>query len=163
MSYISTATRSTTDTFTEARARYVMGKIFDDFNGLLFREFVHPPAARLKAWRDDVQYVMERDALYSFELQFQYGSQNWVARYEVDKYGGISRDDDSGGLDFYSIPSGATVSIVLDYDTRKNLITDYLALRGWGNNGQFKGESGTIDRSFSKEGFGVNRKLTGGF
>lgn len=156
-------TQSQSDTFTEARARYVMGKIFDDFNGVLFRGFSSPSAETIKSWRNDVQFVMEKDALYSFELQFYHSGKSWVLRYEVDKYGSIARDDDSGGLDFYNIAQGATVRIVLDYNRAKTVVTEYLYNKGWGSDGKFTGQNGTSDKSFSKDGFGVNRKLTGGF
>ncbi len=159
---MSTMTRSLTDTFTEARARYIMGKIFDDFNSVIFRGFT-TSATTLRGWRDDVQFVMERDALHNFELQFTNGSDRWVLRYEVSKNGSITRDDNSGGLDLYSIPSGARVNIVVEHDHTNTGVNQYLEARGWGTGGVFIAEDAYSDRAFSKEGFGVNRKLLGQF
>lgn len=158
-----TFTLSRTDTFTESRARYVMGKIFDDFNSILFRGFTKNTTEQLKGWRDDVHFIMEQNALHHFELQFSYGSQEWIVRYDVDKSGGISRDDDSGGIDFYCIPTASVINIVVRRDPKNSKVTEYLEGRGWTTGGNFKGETGISDRAYSKEGFGVNRKLVGNF
>src|SRR5260221_6172313 len=146
-----TFTRSATDSFTESRARYVLGKICDDFNGIFFRGFTRISADDLKKWRDDIQYVMERNALEYFELQFTYEDQEWIVRYEVRKNGEIVRDDESGGLDFYNIPAAATFNIVLRRDTTNQDVTDYLSRRGWESGGRFQGDSGNHDRSYSKD------------
>jgi len=157
-----TYTSSRTDTFTEASARYVLGKIFDDFNGVIFRGF-STDSETIRDWRDDVAFVMMHDALYHFELQFKYNSQKWAVRYEVDKYGGISRDDDSGGVDFYSIPSGATVHIVMKNDKSNETVNNYLARRGWTSGGGFIAVDGVGDKAYSRNGYGVNRKMYGDF
>jgi hypothetical protein len=160
---MSTYSLSQSSTYTEGRARYVMGKLFDDFNNILFRGFENNSTEQIKGWRNDVQYVMENDALCHFELQFASANRTWTVRYDVDKSGGISRDDDSGSIDFYSIPSSAKANIVLDYDRKNKDVTAYLESRGWKDGGAFNGENGNLDRAYSKEGFGVNRKLTGTF
>ena len=161
--YTGTFTASATDTFTESRARYVLGKIFDDFNGIIFRGFTTVKPASLKEWRDDIQYIMEQNALYHFEIQFQYGLHSWAVRSEVNKYGGITRDDSSGGLDFYNIPAGASLNIVVNRDTADEAVSNYLARRGWTSGGAFIAEGGNSDRAYSKDGFGVNRKKLGDF
>jgi len=161
--YTGTITKSQSDTFTEARARYVLGKIFDDFNGIIFRRFTTISTETLRDWRDDVAFIMENNALLHFEIQFKHGSQEWALRYEVDKFGGISRDDDSGGSDFYNIPAGASVNIVVKRDNSNETVSRYLNRRGWSSGGTFIAADGTGDRAYSKDGFGVNRKKKGDF
>lgn len=156
-----TFTRSSTDAYTEAKARYVKGKIFDDFNSMMYRGFTSVSANDLKEWRDDIQYIIERNALYHFEVQFRTSDKKWAVRYEVDKAGGISRDDDSGGLDFYNIPETASISMVVKRDHTNKDVSDYLVKRGWGTGGEFIAEGASNDKSYSKDGFGVNRKILG--
>lgn len=156
-----TITKSQTDTFTEARARYVLGKIFDDFNAIIYRKFNHITTDDLKEWRGVIQYIMERNALYKFELQFTKGNQEWAVGYEVDKQGNIARDDDSGGIDFYSIPADASLSILVRRDRSNEEITKYLEKLGWGTGGTFLTEESDTHKSFSKDGFGVNIKVKG--
>jgi len=158
-----TLTKSQSNTFTEARARYVLGKIFDDFNGIIFRRFTTISAETLRNWRDDVAFIMENNAMYHFEIQFKLGVQEWALRYEVDKFGGVSRDDDSGGSDFYNIPAGASVNIVVERDNSNETVSRYLIRRGWSSGGNFIAADGMCDRAYSKEGFGVNRTKKGDF
>jgi|APLak6261682215_1056145.scaffolds.fasta_scaffold03632_2 hypothetical protein len=156
-----TITNTITNAYTEARARYVKGKIFDDFNSMIYRGFTSISSKDLKDWRDDIQYIIERDALNFFEIQFRSSDKKWAVRYEVDKLGNISRDDDSGGVDFYNIPEASIVSIVVKRDKTNNDVSDYLEKRGWGTGGEFIAESASSDKSYSKDGFGVNRKILG--
>lgn len=155
-----TSTKTTTDAFTEARARYVLGKIFDEFNNIMFRGFTSISATTLKQWRDDIQYVMERNALIHFEIQFRTIEKKWAVRYEVVA-GSLSRDDDSGGVDFYNIPSNASLSMVVNWNRNNQDVAAYVKRRGWGTNGVCIADSATNDRSYSKDGFGVNRKILG--
>lgn len=155
-----TISKSISDSFTEARARYVLGKIFDEFNSIIFRGFTTISTDNLRQWRDDVQFVMERNALIHFEIQFRLGEQTWAVRYEVSGRL-VSRDDESGGLDFYNIPANASLSMVVKRDPDNEEVNDYVKRRGWGTNGVCIAESSSSDRSFSKDGFGVNRKIKG--
>ncbi len=161
--YTGTLSKSQSDTFTEARARYVLGKIFDVFNGIIFRGFKTVSKSEIIGWRDDIQFIMERDSLYHFEIQFNSNGNKWVVRYEVDKYGNISRDDDSGGIDFYNVPASAKIHIVVSKDNGDQEVTDYLAKRGWGSGGEFIAANADTNRSYSKDGYGVNQKLLGDF
>lgn len=158
-----TITKTQSDTFTESRAKYVLGKIFDDFNGIIFRGFTSTSSDSIKVWRDDIAFIMEQNALHHFEIQFSYGSDSWTLRYEVDKFGGIARDDDSGGSDFYNIPINAELNIVVRRDNSNDTVSNYLKRRGWVSGGNFVAEDSSGDRTYSKDGFGVNRKKLGDF
>jgi hypothetical protein len=159
---IQTYTSTRTDTFTEASARYVLGKIFDDFNGIMFRGF-KTESETIKNWRDDAAFVMMHKDLNHFELQFTVGSKKWAIRYEIDSSGYISRDEESGGIDFYCIPATAHVGIVMNRKKNNATVNEYLKKRGWTSGGDFIAEDGISDRSYSRNGFGVNRKLQGEF
>lgn len=157
-----TYTSTQTDTFTEASARYVLGKIFDDFNGIMFRGF-KTESETIRSWRDDVAFVMMHKDLNYFELQFADGSKKWAIRYEVDSSGYISRDEESGGIDFYCIPATAQVGIVINRKKKSATVDEYLNKRGWTSGGVFIAAHGISDRTYSRNGFGVNRKLHGEF
>lgn len=159
--YTETFSSSRTDSFSNSRAKYVLGKVYDDFNGIIFRGFINVNDDNVISWRDDIAFVVSKDAMYHFELQFKYDGEEWVVSYEVDKYGGITRDDDSGGLDFYSIPSGASFGVVISYDTSNEEVNEYLKNKGWGTGGKFQAAGSSTSRSYSKDGFGMNRKLKG--
>jgi hypothetical protein len=126
----------------------------------MFRGFTSISSNNLKEWRDDIQFVMEKNALTCFEIQFRLLGKEWAVRYEVVS-GTISRDDESGGLDFYNIPANASLSLVVTRDTTNKDVNDYVERRGWGSDGKFIAEGANNDKSYSKDGFGVNRKILG--
>lgn len=156
-----TTTSSYTDTFSESNAKYVLGKIYDDFNGVIFRGFTSRTKDKLKAWRDDVAYVMMKNALKSFEIQFSYNFRNWAVCYTVNSKGEIVRDDDSGGLDFHSIHEDASINIVMYRDENNSEVTEYLRNQGWFGGGSYLTENSSVGKAYSKEGFGVTRKTLG--
>ena len=155
-----TQAKSISDAFTEARARYVLGKIFDTFNNIIFRGFTTITTDNLKQWRDDIQFIMEKNALVAFEIQFRTTEKKWVVRYEVVS-GTVSRDDESGGIDFYNIPADASLSCVIERDHNNEEVNNYVERRNFGKNGEFIAESAAIYKSHSKDGFGVNLKILG--
>jgi hypothetical protein len=67
MSY--TNTRSVTDTYTEVRARYVMGKIYDYMVGIYTRGFISKQTA--DNWRDQLMYLLDKRAVSYFQFQFR--------------------------------------------------------------------------------------------
>ena len=63
-----TITLSVTDTYTEARANYVLGKVYEDLlamytTGLLTK-------ATCDTWRSELFYIVSKKALKHFQFQF---------------------------------------------------------------------------------------------
>ncbi len=156
-----TATRTGTSTFTDARARYVMDKIEDDFWAIRSRQFTNVDLNWLGRACEDIRYVAEKNQLAIAEVQFFSGDRKWIIRYELNNEGKIARDEESGCLKLFDIAKDATAKVVIDRKIITEATDKYLEKRGWGNNGVFHGEDGNEDRAFSKEGYGATRKLTG--
>lgn len=156
----STYTRSYTSTYTEARARYVLEKAFEDLVGL----FSHQVITKEKAlkWYNELKYVIDIQAMKSFEFKVKNNDTVIKAwRYDVSDDGSLLEDSEGGGIDFYDIPSTATASVVVDLvddEKKKKEALVYLHDRGWGDGSFFTG-SGKQDKSFSKDGFGLKRTV----
>lgn len=154
MSY--TSTYSDTDTYTEARARYVMGKIYDDFTHLITRGFKYPGRDDIRSWRDDLLYLMNKKALYGFQVKFSFpggGEEAW--EYILKSDNSVQTDSKSGGKDLYDYPDNTSVSIVISRDHSNSEVNDYLAKRGWGSGGSFLTGTITSNGAYSKDGYGT--------
>lgn len=159
----STATVSRTSTYTEARVRYVMDKVFDDLVTIAVREFAS--IELLSAWSNDIRAVLNLQAAEFFEIQLTKPDGKSVAiRYAVVDDGSIIEDEESGGQNLFALPNGTSVRIVIrlrDSATKREAALAYLKRRGWGTNGTvLQGES-TGDRGYSKDGYGVRRQRIG--
>lgn len=151
-----THTNSGSDSYTEARARYVMGKVYDQFHALILRQFDKISASELEGYRDDLLYLMHQKALISFELQF-FGPNNakWGLHYKLIE-SGLSIDDRSGGNDFWEIPQNAGFNLVLRYDHTNQKAKEYLDQHGWNDGASFIEGDPSNDGSYSKDGYGFN-------
>lgn len=157
------ATQTRTGTYTEARARQVIGKVYEDFLGMLSANLIEKPVA--DRWRTDLLYIASQEALSFFEIQFTKPDNTTVGlRYELDDSGNIFLDDDSGGIDYYDLPKGTTASILVrlrDSANRYREVMSELTLnRGWGSGVALDGGT-TYDRAYSSSGYGFNRNRIG--
>lgn len=148
-------------TITDVNIREVFNKIEDDFWAIRSRGFTEIDYENLRSWFEDILYVALKRELEIAELQFYANGQRWIVRYEIDESGSIQRDNQSGGIRFFSVPSSATFNVVIRRNKKTTETNDYLSKRGWGSNGTFYGEDGVEDRVFSSEGYGATRKLKG--
>lgn len=161
MTYSSTTTRSTTTTTTEARVRYVMGKVMSNFNalvaaGLLSRE-------RADKWHEDLVAVQMIDALASFQVQFAMGSSApYCLNYEISSDGSVQMDATSGGLNVYDIPKNTSTTLCVGLHPGKYAVgREELERRGWTFNGKLMAATGSESRSFSSGGYGITRSKLG--
>ncbi|MEO1383192.1 MAG: hypothetical protein AAFV78_08185, partial [Bacteroidota bacterium] len=93
-----------------------MGTVFDDFNNMLFRDFQNLGYVKLKKWWEDLSFIVSKESLETFEIQFRSkGAREWAVTYHVISDGSIHTDNPSGGIDYYKIPSDASVGIVVTY------------------------------------------------
>lgn len=155
---------SVSSTYSESRAKYVMGKIYDDFCAIDLRGFNQFEANpnQLKEWKEDLFYIMTKQDLDYFQLKFSYGtpSKTVALEYKVKSDGTIHSDNDSGKINYRQFPPDTTVSIVVLLYGNKEVET-YLNSRGWGDNGIFVEGSTSNAGSYSKDGYGVNRNKIG--
>ena len=154
---------SSSETYTEARARYVMGKIFDDFHAMQYRgfSFLDQRPDWLQKMREDIFYLMTKKVLRSFQVQFFADQKEWAVEYTIKADGSIYQDDDSGGIDYYDIPARATMDVVVDWKHGTKAVDDEMIHRGWtGKAAYFKGDL-TDDGAYSKSGYGVTKGRRG--
>ncbi len=161
--YSDTLTTSQTDAYTEARARYVMGKAYDDLLAAMSRGFSGVTKDRLNDWRDVLLYLMEKRALKWFQLQIILpdGTEKAVM-YELQINGSFLSDDRSGGINFFQFPQEATVKIVLKRNQNNYAETSaYLAARGWTSGAKEITGSASASITYSKDNYGLTRKMIG--
>lgn len=155
-------TRSITDTYTEARARYVMGKVYEDLMSLMLAGLITKD--RADKIRTDILYLLSKKALKFFELQFKKsGSEIGGLHYEVRNDSAISMDDDSGNIDFWGLDKTVTVGLLVQLDKSSPNIDEVnrqLAAWGWGTGNALTGIP-QFSKSYSKDGFGVKQSIIG--
>lgn len=157
-----TYTRSVSDTYTEARARYVMGKVYDHLVSLYMRGLM--TKAEADRMRSDILYLMDRRAVTYFQLQFKApGYADRGIHYEVRADSTISMDDESGGLNFWSLSSNTAVSLVVQLNYSSPHIAEVnrqLEEWGWGSASALSGTY-QASKSFSKDGYGLKESIVG--
>jgi hypothetical protein len=159
---IGTYTRSVSDTYTEARACYVMGKVYDHLVSLYLRGIMTKAEADIM--RSDILYLMDRRAITYFELQFRTpGYTDRGLHYEVRGDATISMDDESGGINFWGLGSNTTVNLVVMLNRASPHIIEVdrqLEEWGWGTASALTGTH-QASKSFSKDGFGLKESIVG--
>ena len=161
MSY--TITQSVTDTYTEARARYVMGKVYDHLVSLYMRSIITKDYA--DEIRRDILYLMDKKAVTYFQLQFKTpgGAEIGGLHYEVRADSTISLDEDSGGIDFWGLAKNTSVSLLVNLNRSSPNIAQVdrqLEEWGWGTGTALTG-SHRSSKSFAKDGYGLKESIIG--
>lgn len=157
-----TYVNSATNTYTEARARYVMGKVYEDLIGLMTADLITKDYA--DKTRRELLYLLDKKVLKSFQLQFKdaYGREKGGIHYEVRADSTIAVDDQTGGIDFWGL-DGITVNLFIKKDPYSpNLaeVNRQLIAWGWGSGSALTG-SATYAKSYSSGGFGVQQSIIG--
>lgn len=158
-----TYTQSETSTYTGVRARYVMGKVKDNLYGLMNRSLI--TKKRVDSIYNDVLYLLDRQVLRFFELQFKKDNGETIGgiRYEVEASGAIYSDDKSGGINYWALPDNTQVGLLVDLDTEAknyNQVMEQLAEWGWGTGSALSGEEKHL-KNYSKDGYGLSQKIIG--
>ena len=158
-----TSTNTITDTYSETRAKYVMGKVYEDFMGLMTRAIISKE--RADRMRRDLLYLLDKKVLKSFQLQFanRNGQKIGGIHYEVRSDSTIAIDDQSGGIDFWGLDDDTTVNLFIKKDpSSPNLaeVNRQLIAWGWGPGSALAGTS-TYAKSYSNSGFGVKQSIIG--
>jgi hypothetical protein len=150
------STHSITDTYTESRAQYVMGKIFDDFNHLIVRNFPNLTRETIRGWRDDLLFLMDKRALISFQIKFDLGNGSEEAwQYILRSDNSVHTDNASGGKDLYGYPNNTSVGIVVSHHENDQEVNDYMKARGWVSGGSYLSGVSEDLGAYSKGGYGT--------
>lgn len=155
--------RSETDTYSESRARDVMGKVYEDLLGLQGRGLITND--RANSIRRDVLYLLDKRALDYFQLQFRNASGGEIGglHYKVSSDGTLQGDSDSGSIDYWMLSEGTKVKLLVSLDRSSSKIEEVdQQLDDWGY-GDGTALSGTSQylKSYSKDGFGLIQSKIG--
>jgi len=153
-----TQTRSNTSTYTEARARYVNDKVYDDTQAMAIRKLI--TYSKAQKWREDILYILNKQSMDYFQFQFTFPDGTKKAlQYNLKDDGNIYANDDSGGINYWSIPSGTNVILHVSLNTSStnyHEVNQKLTDDGWGTGNAVTGTS-SAGISYSKDGYGLKR------
>lgn len=149
-------------TYTEARARYVLGKVHDHLIGLAMRNLLSTDKAR--DWIDTLLYLLDEQAIDCFEIQCRLPSGRSCGwRHNVDDTGSLVEDSPSGGVDTFALPPGTVVGLTVNLrnDCRNlDTVLRELERRGWGSGRLLDGPV-VRERAYSRSGYGLIRSRVG--
>lgn len=155
-------TRSSSSTCTAARVSAILDLFLGDLAAFLARGLMTRDSA--VGWLRDLTDILVLEAVQRFQVKITFPSGNQIALdYEVFDDGRISTSDGCGGFSSHWIPAGSTVSLVVRWRAGAPKLEEARRLlheRGWGT-GTMLDATGAAERTFSKEGYGVNRRIVG--
>jgi hypothetical protein len=159
----STLARSASTTMTAARVRNVMLEVAADFTTVAVAGLADYD--RCVGWRTDLTFLLEKEAVKSFQIQFKCaGCLSLALEYTVRSDGTLQSNDKAGGIDYFALPQGTKASLLVtlsDQAGRSEAVLGYLRQRNWGFGGQAVTGSDTQDRIYSVDGYGVVRNKIG--
>ncbi len=159
---MSTYTFSGTETYSVADVKAVMQNTFEDIIGFANRDMVDFDVA--EKWINDLTYILNQRALDFFELQLYNGATRFKSyRYKVETNGAVSAGDQSGGINYFGIPSSTKVFL---YAELKKGIPNYNAVvnelcnnRRWGSDGTQMTGTATAERNYVSNALRLNRSV----
>lgn len=156
------STNSATNSFTEAKARDIMGKINDDLNTIALRGFIYLENNRTwwDSTRKDLWFIIQNNDLDLLQVQFKYSGEEKAIQYTVKDDYTIFSNRESGGINYFQIPKDAEIKIVI---RRKgnDIVWAELQKRGWVSGANMIEGTITNKGAYSKDGFGAEIKLIG--
>jgi hypothetical protein len=162
VSGVQTATRSQTNSFTDARLRAVMPEVGADFINMAGAAII--AIATAQRWTEELTFVLRKQAARGFQVQLSCPGYAPIALdYRVSSDGTVRESSRAGGVDYYGLPTGTTATLFVEYDTSAPSIMEvrlYLQRRGWGPGSAVAGDP-ERDRVYSKDGYGVIRGKIG--
>jgi hypothetical protein len=140
-----------------------MLEVAADFTGVAVAG--HAAYDKCMEWNTDLSFLLEKEALRNFQIQFTCDGHTPVAlEYTVSADGTLQSSDKAGGIDYFALPKGtrASLYVSLNYESQHiETVKTYLRDHGWGFNGQAISGTGTKDRVYSTDGYGVTRNKIG--
>jgi len=163
MNGVMTATRSRTDSFTQARLAAVMPEVGADFYSMAGAGLV--PLDTVMKWTEELSFILKHRAARGFQVQLTSPGRDKIALdYRVSSDGSVHESSTAGGIDYYALPAGTrcVLFVDLDYGSRDiQMVIAYIRPRGWGMDGQAVPGEPARDRAYSKEGYGLVRGKIG--
>lgn len=160
---MSTSTFTGTDSYSVADVKAVMQNTYEDIIGFANRKFITYEDA--EKWIEDLTYLLKKEILESFEVQLydSSGERFRSYRYSVDTWGILSIGDKSGGINFYEIPSGATINLFAKLNKNagnySRVLKELVENRGWGTNGSEMTGDETHQRNYVSNSLQLKRSV----
>lgn len=162
MSGVQTATRSQTNTYTDARLRAVMPEVGADFINMAGAGIIG--FATATRWSEDLLFVLQHQAAHGFQIQLDCPGRTRIALdYRISSDGTVRESSTAGGIDYYALPASTTATLFVNLDFGAFHIAAvqlYSQQRGWSSGHAVEGEVAR-DRVYSKDGYGVIRGKVG--
>jgi Bacterial HORMA domain family 1 len=157
------ATRTNTNTYTDARLWAVLPEVGADFHALASAGLISSDVAR--RWTEELGFVLQHQAAFGFQVQLTCPGRSPIALdYRVSSDGSIQESSAAGGIDYYALPLGTRAGLFVDLNfSARNygVVQRFTQQRGWGTDGQAVQGDSVRDRAYSKEGYGVIRGRIG--
>jgi hypothetical protein len=158
-----TATRSRTDTFTEARLAAVMPEVGADFYAMASAGLI--TLATAQSWTEELTFILKHRAAQRFQIQLHCPDRATIALdYQVRSDGTVHESGTGGGIDYFALPAGTYAGLLVTLDDKAPYaatVRAYIVQRGWGTDGQAVPGDPVRDRAYSKDGYGVVRGKVG--
>lgn len=161
MSYSFTNTSSQTGTYTESRANYVTGKVYEDLLNMMIVGII--TKERANKIRDHLLYFQKIKVLDFFEFQFKKsdGAKIGGLHYKLHSDGYIYTDDDSGQINFWGLPKNTNMTFFVSFDqSSSNIDKADEYTKNWGTGNQLIGDS-VYMKAYSKEEYGFKQNKIG--
>lgn len=155
-----TNSESNSESYSESEIKEVLGKIYDDFHAMDARGFDFFKGDYLKEIRDDLYFLLTKNALFEFQIKFNYDDKTVAIHYKVNTFGSIvNSNKPSGGTDYYDFPKTATIGIVLSRKHNSFEVNKYMTDRGWSKGGGFFTGTSENKGDYSKGNLGINKSI----
>lgn len=152
-------TNSETNSFTEAKARDIMGKINDDLNTIALRGFDNLNKERWDNVREDLWFILRNQDLRRLEIQFRHSGGENAVEYVIKSDYTIYDNRESGGINYHNIPKDAEITIAVWRNDNPEV---WKKLQKNWTLGATEVKGITTDKgAYSKDGFGAEIKLKG--
>lgn len=157
-----TATRTNTNSYTDARLRAIMPEVGGDFYALVGADVITLDTAR--RWTEELTFILQHEAAHGFQIQLRFPNGQTIAvDYRVSSDGSIRESGTSGGIDYYLMPAGTRASLFVNLNFQARAIETvqtYIRQQNWGTGSLVQGDP-VRDRAYSKDGYGVIRGKIG--
>ncbi len=152
-------TISGSSSYTDSEIKAVLGKVYDDFHAIDARGFDCFQGDFLKKVRNDLHFLLEKNALIEFQIKINYDDNTVAIHYTVNSFGSIiSIDKPSGGIDYYQFPKTANVQIIVSWNNYPD-VSIYMRGRGWTSEGKFFIGSSENKGDYAKGNLSINKEI----
>jgi hypothetical protein len=120
---------------------------------------------RFLKWNEVLTFLLIREAISKFQVQLWISPEERIGvEYTVSDDGTLHEDSESGGIDYFALPSGTTAGITIGLRSDCAVleeVKEFLKRRGFTFDGSFIDGDVSRDRAYSKDSYGVIRGKVG--